>query len=67
LEREIHQVTPAKRKLLDTLFQNHERQLLQEVGTKATGPRSIFAKDLAQRNAAAEDAAYRAANMTIHK
>jgi hypothetical protein len=46
LEREIHQVTPAKRKLFDKLFKRHVLQLLQEVGTKATGPRSIFAKHL---------------------
>jgi len=64
LECEIHQFTPAKRKLFDKFFQHHERQLLQEVGTKATGPRSIFAKELALRKAAAEDEAYGAANMT---
>ena len=67
LECEIHQVTHAKRKIFDTLFQHHERQLLQEVGTKANGPRSIFAKDLALRKAAAEDEAYVAANMTADK
>jgi hypothetical protein len=43
LEHEIHQVTPAKRKHFNKLFQHHERQLLHEVETKATGPRSIFA------------------------
>jgi len=64
LECEIHQVTPAKCKLFDTLFQHHQRQLLQEVGTKATGPRSIFANDLALGKAAAEDKADGAANMT---
>jgi len=67
LEREIHQVTPAKCKLFDKLFERHERQLLQEVGTKATGPRSKFAKDLALMKAAAEDQAYGAANMTADK
>jgi len=67
LECEIHQFTPAKRKLFDKLFQHHERQLLQEVGTKATDPRSIFAKELALRKAAAEDEAYGAANMTADK
>jgi len=67
LEREIHQVTPAKRKLFDELFQHHERQLLQEVGTKATGPRSIFAKKLAQMKTAAEEGAYGAVNMTADK
>ena len=64
LEREIHQVTPAKRKLFDKLFQHHEIQLLQEVGTKGTGPRSIFTKQLALMITAAEDKVYRAANMT---
>jgi len=38
LESEIQWVTPAERKLFDKLFQHHERQLLQEVGTKATSP-----------------------------
>jgi len=55
LEREIHQMIPVKPKLFDKLFQHHERQLLQEVGTKATGPRSIFAKKLAQMKTAAEE------------
>jgi len=44
LEPEIHQVTPAKHKLFNKLFQHHKRRQLQEVGTKATGPRSIFTK-----------------------
>jgi len=47
MEREIHQVTPVKFKLFNKLFQNHTQQLLQEVGTKATGPRSTFTKKLA--------------------
>jgi len=67
LEREIHQVTPAKCKLHDKLFQHHERQLLQEVGTNAAGPRSIFAKTLAQRKTTAEKEAYGAVNMTADK
>jgi len=67
LEPEIHQVTPAKHKLLDKLVQHHERQLLQEVRTKATGPRSIIAKKLARLTTAAEDEAYRAVNMTTDK
>jgi len=67
LEREIHQVTPAKRKLFDKLFQCHERQLLQEVGTKATGPRSKFPKHLGLKKIAATDEAYGAANMTGDK
>jgi len=44
LEREIHQMTPGKPKLFNKLFQHHKRQLLQEFGTKATGPRRILAK-----------------------
>jgi len=67
LECEIHQVTPGKHKLFDTLFQNHEQQLLQEVGTKETCPRSIFAKELALRKAAVKDEAYGAANMNADK
>jgi len=67
LEREIHQLTPSKHKLFDKLFQCHKRQLLQEVGTKATGPRSKFAKELALKKTAAEHEAYGAANMTAIK
>jgi len=67
LEREIHLVTPAKRKLFDKVFERHEQQLLQEVGTKVTGRRSQFAKDLALMKAAATDKANRAANMTTDK
>jgi len=64
LERRNPSNDTAKRKLFDKLFQRHERQLLQEVGTKATGPRSNFAKELALKKTAAEDEAYGAANMT---
>jgi hypothetical protein len=60
-------VTPAKRKLFDKLFQCYERQLLQDVGTKATGPRSKFAIELAQKIFAAKDETYGAANMTADK
>jgi len=67
LEREIHQVTAAKHKLFEKLFQHHERQILQEVRTKATGPRSILAKKLAQMTTAAGEAAYGPVNMTAHK
>jgi len=44
LVREIHHVTPSKRKLFNKLFQHDDQQLLLEVKTNATGPRSIFAK-----------------------
>jgi len=67
LEHKIHQVTPAKCKPFDKLFQHAERQLLQEVDTKATGTRSIFAKILPQMNTAAEEEAYGVVNMTANK
>ena len=63
-KREIHQVTPVRCNLFDELFQHHERQLLQEIGTNATRPRSIFANELALMKTAAKDKAYRAANKT---
>jgi len=67
LEREIHQVTPTKRKLFDKSFQPNERQQLQEVRTKATGLRSTFTKKFAQMKTAAEEEAYREVNMTADK
>ena len=67
LEHKIHRVTPVKRKLFDKLFRHHMRQLLQEVATKATSPRSTFAKKLAQMTTAAEEEVYEAANMTANK
>jgi len=67
LDGEIDQMTPAKWKLFDIVFQHHERQLLQEVGTKATSPRSIFAKKLGQMKTAAEEEVYGAVNMTADK
>ena len=63
----MHQVTPAKRKIFDKFFQHHVRYLLQEVETKAIGPRSILAKQLAQMKTAVADEAYRLANITGHK
>jgi len=67
LERNIHQVIPAKRNLFNKLFQCHERQQLQEVGTRATSPSRKFAKELVIMKSAAEDETYRAANMTTYK
>jgi len=67
LEREIHQVTSDKHMLFNHLFQHLESQLLQEVMTKVTGPRSIFAKQHALMKTADEDEAYWAANMTVDK
>jgi len=40
---------------------------LQEVRTRATGPRNKLAKDLAVMKTPAEDKAYGAANMTANK
>ena len=40
---------------------------MQEVGTKATGPRSIFAKTFAQMKTSAEVEAHGAVNMTADK
>jgi len=67
LECQIHQVTTAKRKLFDKSFQHHERQPLQEVGTKVTSPRTIFAKILFIMKTAAEEEAYGVVKMTADK
>jgi len=67
LEREIHQLTQTKRRHFDKLFQRHEQQLLQEVGTSATCPRSKFTKELAIMKTAAKDNAYMVAKMTADK
>ena len=40
---------------------------MQEVSTKAPGPRSIFAKEHAQRKTAGADENHRVANMTTDK
>jgi len=57
LEPKIHHVKPVKRKLFNELFQHHEWQLWQEVGTKATGPTSIFTNQVAPMKAATKDEA----------
>jgi len=67
LKRENHQVTPVKRKFFKGLFQHHKWQQLQEVGTKATGPRSTFGKKLPQMKTAAEQEVYGMANKTADK
>jgi mitochondrial fission protein ELM1 len=46
LNGSIHQVTSVKLTLFDQLFQHYMGQLLQEVGNKATGPKSTFARNL---------------------
>jgi hypothetical protein len=60
-------MTPAKPTLFDKVFQHHEQQLLQEVGTKATGHRSILPKQHALLKAAAEDEASAVAHLTADK
>jgi len=67
LERQIHQISPVNHKLFNKLFKHHEQQLLQGVGNKATGPRSILAKNLAHMKTAADEEVYGAVNMTADK
>jgi len=67
LEGKIHQMTPVRSNLFYELIPPHERQLLQDVGMKATSPRSTFAEKLAQMKTAAGDEVYRAGNMTPDK
>jgi len=67
LEREIHQVTPDKLNLFDKLFQHHEQQLLQEVGTNATSTGSVFTKQLPLINPDDKDEACGVATSTADK
>jgi len=67
LERKLNQITVVKSKLFDKLFQYHERQRLQQVGTKATGPCSTFTKKIAQMKNAAEGEVYGVVTMTADK
>jgi len=60
-------MTPAKRKVFEKSFQHHQLQLLQAVATKATGPRSKFAKELALMKTAAKDETYGVTNTTADK
>jgi len=46
---------------------NHEQQLLQEVGTNATGPRTTFAKKLPQTKSAVEKADYELVDIIAYK
>jgi len=48
-------------------FQYDEQQLLQDLGTKPTCPRSSFAKKHATMITTAEEEVYGAANMTANK
>jgi hypothetical protein len=67
LEHEIHQVTTDKRKRFDKTFQHLLRQLLQQAGTKATSPRSIFGKTRVQMQKAAQEEFYGVAKMNTDK
>ena len=67
MECKIQQVTPVKCKLFDESFLHNERQLFQDVRTKATWPSSIFANEIALMKSAAEHEAYRVAHMTTDK
>jgi uncharacterized protein (DUF736 family) len=58
LELKIHHITLAKAKLFDKLFHCHERQLLQQVWTRATGLRSTFHTKLRIIQIASEDKGY---------
>jgi hypothetical protein len=67
LELDIHLMTLAKCKVFNELLQHNERQLLQEVGTKATSRRSTFAKNIAQMKTTAEEEVYGLVNMTANR
>ena len=67
LECDLHQVIPAILNLFNAIFQHHEREPLQEVCSKATGPRSIFTNQRALMKTAAEYEALEAANITPDK
>jgi hypothetical protein len=54
LDHEIHQVTPAKQKIFNKYFQYHKRQLLHQVGNRATGNRTKFTKELTLMKTAAK-------------
>jgi hypothetical protein len=49
-----YQVTPAKCKNFDKIFQFHEQQQLEDVRSKATGPRNILSQGFAQMKTAAD-------------
>jgi len=67
LEHEHHQVTPAHNRYFNEWFQHDEQQPLQDIGTKATGPRSTFAKTYTQWKTAADEGVSRVANTIVYK
>jgi hypothetical protein len=66
LQHKIHLMTPTKYRLFDKSFWHCHQHQLQDVRTKATGPRSIFPKELALMETDPENKTYRVANMTAN-
>jgi len=66
LELAIHHVTPGKCMLYNNVFQCHKWQLFGEVGTKATGSRSIISKDMPVMKTNGKDEANGVANMSAN-
>lgn len=64
MEHKIDQVIPDRPMLVIILFLQQDQQLFQEVRTNATGPRSIFPKQLDQMNNAIDYKSCRVANIT---
>jgi len=60
-------VTPVNCKLVNGLFQHHDQQILKEVGTVVTGPRSMFALNLTQMQSAVQEVVYGAVHRTADK
>ena len=60
-------MTADKRKCFNKIFQHLLRQLLQEAGTKAISPRSIFGKKRVQMQKAAEEEFYGVAEINTDK
>jgi len=63
-ERVIRLMPPVTHKLFSKLFQHLELQLLQEVGTMTTSPRSTYVKRFAPMKTLAGDEVSGAVNIT---
>lgn len=57
-------MTPVNHKLFAQLLQHNVHQLLQEIGSEITAPRSTFGEKHAQMNTVEEEQVYRAAKIT---
>jgi len=64
---EIHQVIPVQHEHFVKLFQHSERQVLQKVGTKATGPSNALATIHVPVKTAAEEGVARVSCMTSNE